>query len=156
MSVAVKSPALKCQLQSKVPRSKVSCGQKSCGQMSVAIKRPAVKCQLQSNIPRSNVSCGQKSRGQMSVVVKCPWSKVLRSNVRCGQMSQNFGVFKSPQSDDPVVIWDPLVFSALLSAPILVLMSPLFINQPLFLQKTKLLYPNPKYLFGIWIWTEKN
>jgi hypothetical protein len=25
------------------------------------------------------------------------------------------------------------------------------INQPLFLQKTKPLYPNPKYLFGIWI-----
>ena len=23
------------------------------------------------------------------------------------------------------------------------------INQPLFLQKTKLLYPNPKYLFGL-------
>ena len=33
-------------------------------------------------------------------------------------------------------------------------------NQPLFLQKTKPLYPNPKYLFGIgiriWIWTRKN
>ena len=26
------------------------------------------------------------------------------------------------------------------------------INQPLFLQKTKSLYPNPKYLFGIWNW----
>ena len=25
------------------------------------------------------------------------------------------------------------------------------INQPLFLQKTKPLYPHPKYLFGIWI-----
>jgi hypothetical protein len=32
------------------------------------------------------------------------------------------------------------------------------INQPLFLQKTKPLYPNPKYLFGIGIliWAEKN
>ena len=33
-----------------------------------------------------------------------------------------------------------------------------FINQPLFLQKTKPLYPNPKYLFeiGILIWAPKN
>ena len=32
------------------------------------------------------------------------------------------------------------------------------INQPLVLQKTKPLYPNPKYLFGIgiWIWAAKN
>ena len=32
------------------------------------------------------------------------------------------------------------------------------IIQPLFLQKTKPLYPNPKYLFGIgiWIWAAKN
>ena len=32
------------------------------------------------------------------------------------------------------------------------------INQPVFLQKTKPLYPNPKYLFaiGIWIWAAKN
>ena len=32
------------------------------------------------------------------------------------------------------------------------------INQSLFLQKTKLSYPNPKYLFGIgiWIWAAKN
>ena len=33
-------------------------------------------------------------------------------------------------------------------------------NQPLFLQKTKPIYPNPKYLFGIgiwiWIWAAKN
>jgi hypothetical protein len=44
------------------------------------------------------------------------------------------------------------VIPANLSAPILVLLSPLSmfsINQPLFLQKTKTLYPNPKYLFGI-------
>ena len=32
------------------------------------------------------------------------------------------------------------------------------IIQPLFLQKTKPLYPHPKYLFGIgiWIWAAKN
>ena len=32
------------------------------------------------------------------------------------------------------------------------------INQPFFLQKTKLLYPNTKYLFGIriWIWAANN
>jgi hypothetical protein len=30
-------------------------------------------------------------------------------------------------------------------------LSMFFINQPLFLQKTKPLYPNPKYLFVIWI-----
>ena len=32
------------------------------------------------------------------------------------------------------------------------------IIQPVFLQKTKPLYPNPKYLFGIgiWIWAAKN
>ena len=32
------------------------------------------------------------------------------------------------------------------------------INQPLFLQKTKPLYQNPKHLFGIgiWIYAEKN
>ena len=32
------------------------------------------------------------------------------------------------------------------------------IIQPLFLQKTKPLYPHPKYLFvlGIWIWAVKN
>ena len=40
-------------------------------------------------------------------------------------------------------------------------MSPLSmfsINQPLFLQKTKPLYPNPEYLsgIGIWIWAAKN
>ena len=29
-------------------------------------------------------------------------------------------------------------------------------NQPLFLQKTKPLYPNPNYLFGIGIWAAKN
>ena len=50
-----------------------------------------------------------------------------------GQIDRmNFGVFG--------------VFSADLSAPIL-----FSINQPLFLQKTKPLYPNPKYLFGIGI-----
>jgi hypothetical protein len=38
------------------------------------------------------------------------------------------------------------IFSVDLSAPILV-----SINEPLFLQKTKLLYPHPKYLFGIGI-----
>ena len=32
------------------------------------------------------------------------------------------------------------------------LLSMFFINQPLHLQKTKPLYPNPKYLFGIGIW----
>ena len=37
------------------------------------------------------------------------------------------------------------VFSAELSAP----MSMFSIIQPLFLQKTKLLYPRPKHLFGI-------
>ena len=46
-------------------------------------------------------------------------------------------------------------FWADLSAPILVHnVSPLSmfsINQPLCLQKTKPLYPNPKYLFGIGI-----
>jgi hypothetical protein len=30
------------------------------------------------------------------------------------------------------------------------------IFQPLFLQKIKLLYPHPKYLFGISIWAAKN
>ena len=32
------------------------------------------------------------------------------------------------------------------------------INQPIFLQKNKPLYPNPKYVFGIeiWIWATKN
>ena len=40
------------------------------------------------------------------------------------------------------------VYLADLSALILVLFS---INQPLFLQKTQPLYPNPKYLFGIGI-----
>ena len=48
------------------------------------------------------------------------------------------------------------VFSAELSAPILVhTVSPFSmfsIIQPLFLQKTKLLYPHPKYSFGIGIW----
>ena len=40
--------------------------------------------------------------------------------------------------------------------------SMFYINQPLFLQKTKPLYPLPKYLFGIgiliwiWIWAAKN
>jgi hypothetical protein len=48
------------------------------------------------------------------------------------------------------------VFSAKLSATILVQgvpcpMSMFSIIQPLFLQKTKLLYPHPKYLFGIGI-----
>ena len=36
------------------------------------------------------------------------------------------------------------------------LLSMFSINQLLFLQKTKPLYPNPEYLFGIGIWTEKN
>ena len=38
------------------------------------------------------------------------------------------------------------------------LLSTFSIDQPLFLQKTKLLYPNPKYFFGIgiWIWAAKN
>ena len=40
------------------------------------------------------------------------------------------------------------VFLAELSAPVLVQFS---IIQPLFLQKTKPLYPHPKYLFGIGI-----
>ena len=42
------------------------------------------------------------------------------------------------------------VFLANLSAPILILcpLSMFSINQPLFLQKTRPLYPNPKYLFG--------
>ena len=31
-------------------------------------------------------------------------------------------------------------------------LSIFFIIQPLFLQKTKPLYPHPKYLIGIWIW----
>ena len=37
-------------------------------------------------------------------------------------------------------------------------MSMFSINQPLFLQNTKPLYPNPKYLFGIgiWNWAAKN
>ena len=53
------------------------------------------------------------------------------------------------------------VFSAKQSAPILVLWVlcqcfPLFIIQPLFLQKTKPLYPHLKYLFGIWILATKN
>ena len=55
------------------------------------------------------------------------------------------------------------VILAGLSAPTLVLLlvpSPYFplFNQPLFLQKTKPLYPNPTYLFGIgsWIWAAKN
>ena len=42
------------------------------------------------------------------------------------------------------------VFSANLSAPLFGTMSPLYIfsiNQPLFLQKIKPLYPNPKYVF---------
>ena len=46
------------------------------------------------------------------------------------------------------------VFSAKLSAPILGTVSPLSmfsIIQPLFLQKTKPLYPHPKYL-PIWDW----
>ena len=30
------------------------------------------------------------------------------------------------------------------------------INQTFFLQKTNPLYPNPKYLCGIWIWAAKN
>ena len=46
--------------------------------------------------------------------------------------------------------------------PILVLWVPwivhVFYNQSLYLQKTKPLYPHPKYLFGIgiWIWAAKN
>ena len=52
-------------------------------------------------------------------------------------------------------------FSTDLSAPILVLWvsCPCFpLNQPLFLQKTKPLYSNPNYLFGIgiWIWAATN
>ena len=49
------------------------------------------------------------------------------------------------------------VFSAGLSAPILVLWVP-FPCFPLFLHKTKPLYSTPKYLFGsrIWIWAAKN
>ena len=49
------------------------------------------------------------------------------------------------------------IFWAGLSAPILVL-SMFSIIQPLFLQKTKPLYPTPKYLFGngIWILVPKN
>jgi hypothetical protein len=46
------------------------------------------------------------------------------------------------------------VFLANLSAPILGTVSPFSmfsINQPLCLQKTNPLYPNPKYLFGIGI-----
>ena len=46
----------------------------------------------------------------------------------------------------PNIFWAFGVFSADLSAPILVLCFPL-IYQPLFLQKTKPLHPNPKYLF---------
>ena len=82
-----KSVAVKCQLWSNVPRSNVSCGQMSRGQMSLAVKRPAVKWHLRSNVPWSNISCGQMSRGQMSVAVKCPvvkchlWSNVPWSNV---------------------------------------------------------------------------
>jgi hypothetical protein len=53
------------------------------------------------------------------------------------------------------------VFSAKLSAPILELCDHCpcsVINQPLFLQKQKLLIPNPKYLVGIGIsiWAAKN
>ena len=50
------------------------------------------------------------------------------------------------------------VFSAELSAPILVQLHESIIQQ-LFLQKTKpSLYPHPKYFFGIriWIWAAKN
>ena len=53
------------------------------------------------------------------------------------------------------------LFSAELSAQIFSTLSPLimfFINQPLFLQKTKPLLQHPKELFGIgiWIWAAKN
>ena len=84
-----KSVAVKCQLWSNVPRSNVSCGQMSRGQMSLAVKRPAVKWHLRSNVPWSNISCGQMSRGQMSVAVKCPVVKChLRSKNVHGQKSR--------------------------------------------------------------------
>ena len=74
-----------------------------------------------------------------------PNSKLLGLGRQFGQI--NFGTFR--------------VISADLSALILILSvpCPMFsINQPLFLQNTKPLYPNPKYLFVIviWIWVSKN
>ena len=76
-----------------------------------------------------------------------PNSKLLGLGRQFGQI--NFGTFRVISAD-----WTALIL--VLSVP-----CPMFsINQPLFLQNTKLLYPHSKYLFGIgiwiWIWATKN
>ena len=72
--------------------------------------------------------------------------------------SQTFGLGQTNWAKKFGGIWG--IFSRIISTHFGTV-SPLSMfstNQPLFLQKTKPLYPNPKYLFGIgiWIWAAKN
>ena len=66
--------------------------------------------------------------------------------------------FRIRQIDKLWSIW--CIFGGFISTHCDTIVFPLSINQPLFLQKTKPLYPNSKYLFGvgiwIWIWTANN
>ena len=74
--------------------------------------------------------------------------------------SRTFGFGQTNWTDKFWGIW--VIFGLFISTHFGTV-SPLYmfsINQPLFLQKTKSLYPNPKYLFEIviwiWIWAAKS
>ena len=66
--------------------------------------------------------------------------------------SQNFGLGQTIWTDKFWGIW--VIFGRFISTHFGTVSKRL--TQSLFLQKTKPLYPNPKYLFGIWIWAAKN
>ena len=70
--------------------------------------------------------------------------------------SQIFGLGQTNWADKLWGIWG--IFCKFISTHFGTVspLSMFFINQPLFLQKTKPLHPHPKYLFGIWIWAAKN
>jgi hypothetical protein len=70
--------------------------------------------------------------------------------------SQTFGLGQTTWADNFGGIWG--IFGWFIGSH-LATVSPLSmfsINKPLFLQKPKSLYPDPKYLFGIGIWATKN
>ena len=63
--------------------------------------------------------------------------------------SQTFGIGQTIWADKFWGIWSILNQFIITHFGIVNPLSIFFINQPLFLQKTKPLYPNPKYLLGL-------
>ena len=94
-----------------------------------------------------------------------PWFKFFRSRTMDAQWSlfslksRTFGLGQTNWADKFWGIWG--IFGQTISTHFGTVspLSMFSIIQPLFLQKTKPLYPHPKYLFGIgiwiWIWAAK-